>query len=107
MLLLLDNFEHLLAGVELVADILQTAPMIQILVTSRERLHLHQEQLFALGGLDAPQSEQTEGVEGFTAVQLFLQSAQRIKHDFQLRAGDERWLTRICHLVAGCRWRWN
>ena len=112
MLLVLDNFEHLLAppksprtrgtgGGELVADILQSAPQVKIIATSRERLQLHQEQLFTLQGLDTPASEQEENVEYFTAVQLFLQSARRVKHDFQLREGDQRWLTRICHLVAG------
>ena len=101
MLLLLDNVEHLLAGVELVADILKTAPKVKILATSRERLHLHQEQLFALQGLDAPQVAESEDFAEFTAVRLFRQSAQRVKHDFQLRAEDQQWLMRICHLVGG------
>ena len=100
MLLVFDNFEHLLGGVDLVADILQTAPKVKLLATSRERLQLHQEQLFTLHGLDTPQSER-EDVEAFTAVQLFLQSAQRVRHDFQLRTADQPWLVRLCHLVGG------
>lgn len=101
MLLIFDNCEHLLDGVDLVADILQTAVHVKIIATSRERLQLHQEQLFTLHGLDAPPSEQQEDLEAFTAVQLFLQSARRVRHDFQFSAGDERWLVRLCHLVGG------
>ena len=101
MLLVFDNFEHLLGGVDLVADILQTAPKVKLLATSRERLHLHQEQLFALQGLDAPQVAASDDFAEFTAVRLFLQSAQRVKHDFQLRSEDQQWLVRICHLVGG------
>jgi transcriptional regulator with XRE-family HTH domain len=50
-LLLLDNFEHLLEGTELVAEILSAAPRVKLLVTSRERLNLSAEWLFDVGGL--------------------------------------------------------
>ncbi|HNB55269.1 MAG TPA: protein kinase, partial [Anaerolineales bacterium] len=43
MLILLDNFEHLISAAEVVSEILQTAPEIKILVTSRERLNLQEE----------------------------------------------------------------
>jgi predicted ATPase len=46
MLLVLDNFEHLLDCADLVTDILQHAPRVTILVTSRERLNLQAEWLF-------------------------------------------------------------
>ena len=101
MLLIFDNCEHLLDDIEIVADILQTAAQVTIIATSRERLHLHQEQLFTLYGLDIPEIEQFEKLTRSAAVQLFLQSAQRVKHDFELQKTDEPQLAHICQLVAG------
>ena len=101
MLLLLDNFEHLLAGAELVADILQAAPKVQILVTSRERLHLHEEQVYPIQGLEFPELEAFESAVEYTAVKLFLQSAQRVQPNFMLAPDNLLHLTRICHLVEG------
>ena len=60
MLIVMDNFEHLLDGVELVANILQAAPEVQILATSRERLHLHEEQVYPIQGLEFPDWETPE-----------------------------------------------
>ena len=108
MLLIMDNFESVLAGAELVADILQTAPDVQIIVTSRERLHLRQEQVYPIQGLEFPDWDtvlpdgENENAVAYTAVQLFLQSAQRNQPDFQLTGShDLTHLARICRLVAG------
>jgi predicted ATPase len=54
MLLILDNFEHLLADLDLVIDLLQSAPELKLLVTSRERLNLQAEWLFQVEGLPFP-----------------------------------------------------
>lgn len=101
LLLVLDNFEHLLAGVEVVAAILQAAPRVQVLATSRERLHLHGEQLFPIQGLGFPDWETPGDAATYTAVQLFIQSARRIQPHFALAAADLTHLTRICRLVEG------
>src|SRR5690606_32919223 len=52
MLLVLDNFEHLLEGADFINQILQASSHIKLLVTSRERLNLSAEVLFVLSGLD-------------------------------------------------------
>ncbi|HRW08894.1 MAG TPA: BTAD domain-containing putative transcriptional regulator [Caldilineaceae bacterium] len=101
LLLVLDNFEHLLAGGDLVAELLQRAPGVRILATSRERLHLQGEQLFPIHGLDFPNGEQPADATTYTAIQLFIQSARRIRPDFALAASDLSHLTRICRLVEG------
>ncbi|MCP4426195.1 MAG: protein kinase, partial [Chloroflexi bacterium] len=102
MLLLMDNFEHLLDGTDLATDILQTAPDVQMLVTSRERLHLRQEQVYPIEGLEFPDWETPEDAAEYTAVQLFLQSARRNQPDFNLTDSDDlTYLARICRLVAG------
>ena len=102
LLLLFDNFEHLLDGVELVANILQLAPDVQILATARERLHLRTEQVYPIEGLEFPNWETPEDAEAYTAVQLFLQSARRNQPDFTLHNQDDlTYLARICRTVAG------
>jgi predicted ATPase len=63
MLLVLDNFEHLMEGVSLLAAIMQTAPGIQLLVTSRERLSLHGEWVFEVEGLPYPVSPEGSSLE--------------------------------------------
>ena len=101
MLLVMDNFEHLLDGVDFVADIMQAAPEVRILVTSRERLHLHEEQVYPIQGLEFPDWETPEDAAEYTAVRLFIQSAQRVQPGFELVADDLTYLTRICRLVDG------
>ena len=54
MLLIMDNFEHLLDGAYLVGEILQSAQWVRILATSRERLHLKAEHLYQIPGLEYP-----------------------------------------------------
>jgi DNA-binding SARP family transcriptional activator/predicted ATPase len=101
LLIVLDNFEHLLDGAEIVSDIIQPAPAVQVLVTSRERLHIQEEQLFPIQGLEFPDWEAPEDPCDYTAMELFLQSAHRIRPDFELDADDMIYLTRICRLVGG------
>ncbi len=108
MLLLFDNFEHVLDGEDLLTEILQTAPKVQLLVTSRERLHFQTEQVYPIEGLEFPDWEtvppigEIEDAEWYTAVQLFLQSAQRNQPDFALHDKDDlTYLARICRTVAG------
>jgi predicted ATPase/tetratricopeptide (TPR) repeat protein/tRNA A-37 threonylcarbamoyl transferase component Bud32 len=101
LLLVLDNFEHLLAGTALIAAILQNAPGVRILATSRERLNLQAETLVLLEGMDFPDWETPEDAAGYSAVKLFLQSARRIQPDFALTAENVRYIARICRLVQG------
>jgi predicted ATPase len=108
-LLIMDNFEHLLAGPEpgrgdgagLVTDVLQTAPEVKILATSRARLNVQGEHLFHLGGMDYPDWETPEDALQYSAVKLFLQSARRVEPGFDLAAADLKYIARICRLVGG------
>ena len=70
-LLVLDNFEHLLEGVDLLTDLLQAAPAVKFLVTSRERLNVQEKWVLALEGLSFPQDEANTPLESYSAVQLF------------------------------------
>lgn len=102
--LVLDNVEHVLDdAADVVSDILHAAPQVKLLVTSRERLYLHAEHLLAIQGLEFPADDTTaiEDAEAFTAVQLFVQSARRVQHDFALTADNVADVVRVCRLVEG------
>jgi predicted ATPase len=101
MLLILDNFEHLLDGVNLVSEILHTAAKVKMMVTSRVKLNVQEEHIFHLEGMDFPDWETPADALEYSAVKLFLQSARRAKPGFELRAEDLKYVARICRLVGG------
>jgi len=115
LLLVLDNFEHLLEGTALVTEMLRGAPGIKLLVTSRERLGLRGEWLFPLRGMGVPEEaaiirageegdviEQAVAVlEGYSAVELFVQCARQVRPDFSPVGAGAGWVARICQLVEG------
>ncbi|MBI5031086.1 MAG: tetratricopeptide repeat protein [Chloroflexi bacterium] len=101
MLLVLDNVEHLLNGIELFTDILQHAPAVKLLCTSRESLHVQSEWVFEVVGLTVPENEQTEKFEDYGAVALFVQHAHRTRVGYSLTAEERIGVARICHLVEG------
>ncbi len=101
MLLVLDNFEHLMAGADLVADLLTGAPRLKLIVTSRERLNLHEEWVYELTGMEAPERDDAANAEQFAAVQLFLNTAYRVYPDLAPDEGERRSIVRICQLVEG------
>jgi predicted ATPase/transcriptional regulator with XRE-family HTH domain len=84
MLVAIDNVEHLLPGAHHFIEILQWAPGVKILATSRERMNLQGEWIFEIQGLPVPREGQLEGLENYSSVALFLQSARRIRPDFSL-----------------------
>jgi predicted ATPase len=95
MLLVLDNFEQLAEGADLLAAILQSAPAVKMLVTSRERLSLRDEWLLDIQGLPFPLSPQPdEELTGYSAVQLFLETATRLETTFALSEADKPHLVR-------------
>jgi predicted ATPase len=101
MLLVLDSFEHLLAGeIDLVSDILQAAARVRLLVTSREVLNLQGEWLYPVSGLRVPASEYTGNLDVYSAVQLFAERARHVRRDFSL-AAERAGVVRICQLVEG------
>ncbi len=101
MLLVMDNFEHLLEGAELLAEILEFSPKVKILVTSRERLNFKGEWVLEIHGMRCPECEKVDKVESYSSVQLFLEGAKRVCPDFSLSNGDISYIVRICRLVEG------
>jgi len=99
LLLILDNFEHVMDGAPLVADILAEAPGVKIVATSRARLDLQGEHLFYLAGMDLPSS--TAATLDNDAIRLFLQGARRVRPGYEPDAADLKQIVRICRLVEG------
>src|SRR5262249_13295064 len=99
-LLLLDNFEHLLDGIQLLADMLTAAPRLKLVVTSRELLNLREEWRFPVTGMRFPQDGTAESLQDYDATRLFAQLARRAQPDFSLEAERES-VIRICQQVEG------
>lgn len=100
-LLILDNFEHLMDGVEFVLDLLQQSEGIVLLVTSRARLHVQSEDLFVLSGLPVPNPEQMDEAMHFAAVRLFCKRAHRLDKSFRYNAENRDDIVAVCRLVDG------
>ena len=99
---MLDNFEHLLDGADLVTDILQAGIRCEaILVTTRERLLLPGEQVFPILGLDYGGADNGDSPDTCAAAQLFAQSARRAAPDLDLSAEELSQIVEICRLLEG------
>ncbi len=104
MLLVLDNFEHVMDAATLVAELLDRCPSLSILVTSRTSLRLMEEceymvdplALPALGRLPPP-----EELARFPAVALFLDRATMVAPDFRLIADNAVVVAGICSRLDG------
>jgi predicted ATPase/DNA-binding XRE family transcriptional regulator len=104
LLLLLDNFEHLLAEpscVALIRDLLHGAPKLKLLITSREPLRLQAEWVLEVQGLPIPESAAPHALEASSAAKLFLQRARQARVGLTLTADDRQAVYEICQLVAG------
>lgn len=100
LLLVLDNFEHILDGVDLIADILHVAPHVKILITSRETLNLSMEYIWHVRGMRYPDNDEPDDINQYDALNLFIERALQVRHDFSL--GDEQLaVIHICQLVDG------
>jgi predicted ATPase/DNA-binding SARP family transcriptional activator len=100
-LLVLDNFEHLLEGVGFLTELLARTPGLKLLVTSRERLNLQGEWIVEIEGMAFPAEGTGDGLEAYDAIQLFLQSARRVRPDFTLTEAERPFAVRICQLMLG------
>jgi predicted ATPase len=99
-LLVLDNVEHLLEGVESIADLVAATTKLKLLVTSREPLKLQDEWLYHVQGLPFPKQESSSEIETYDAVRLFADHAGRVQREFSLDE-EQGPVIRICQLVQG------
>jgi predicted ATPase/class 3 adenylate cyclase/DNA-binding CsgD family transcriptional regulator len=106
LLLLLDNFEQVLAAAPMVGELLAAAPLLKVLITSRAALHVYGEQEFPVPPLALPELAQLSLVAldilaQYPAVALFVQRSQAVKPDFVLTAENARAVAEICVRLDG------
>lgn len=101
LLLVLDNLEQLLDGVTLLSEILDAAPGVSILATSRERLSLREEWVLEVEGLSYPINDDEPDPAQHSAVALFEQRARQTKLSFELVDPQRSAVGRICRMVGG------
>lgn len=100
LLLVLDNLDHLIGQSGWLGRLLQDAPEVKILATSRERLNLRAEWLLDLRGLAYPDENNTTGTDT-DAMQLFVQRARRLRNSFALDETNRKAVAHICRLLHG------
>ena len=101
MLLVMDNFEHLLDGTGIVSQILLTAPGVKVLATSRERLNLQSETLLNIGGMVFPFQEGKADTLDYDSVTLFIQSASKVRPGYKPAQDELDQISSICQIVQG------
>ena len=104
LLLVLDNYEHLLAAAPVVAELLGACPHLTVLATSREPLRLYGEHVYRVPRLSVPDVDSRltqEAMAASSAVQLFAQRAQAVHHDFALDSATVAPVVEICRRLDG------
>jgi predicted ATPase/transcriptional regulator with XRE-family HTH domain/Tfp pilus assembly protein PilF len=104
MLVVLDNFEHLLSGAPVVAELLEAAEGLKMLVTSRAALRLYGEYEFPVPPLSLPGLENPPSIQGlaeYEAIALFLERALAARSDFRLDGNNASAVTEICRRLDG------
>lgn len=105
LLLVLDNFEHLLEAAALVAQLLSAAPGLKVLVTSRVVLRLSAEHEYVVPPLALPDPrhplESLETLKGYGAVALFVERAKGGRPDFELTSENGQAMVEVCHWLEG------
>ena len=102
MLLVLDNFEQVTVAATGVAELLQQAPDLKVIVTSRETLRVRAEQVFPVPPLTLPHpKDPTSSIAESEAVQLFVERARSVRQDFGLNEDNASTIAGICLRLDG------
>jgi predicted ATPase/serine/threonine protein kinase len=104
MLLLLDNFEHLVAAAPVVAQLLTIGPKLKVVVTSQAPLHVYGEHEFPVPPLALPDPKSIPPLKvlsGLPAVELFVERARAVKHEFALTKENAPVVAAICTRLDG------
>ena len=102
-LLVLDDFEHVVKAAPLVGELLAKVPKLRILATSRQALELRLETQFALPPLAVPvrTDEPVDRLADVASVALFVARARKVNREFRLDAGNARAVADVCARLQG------
>ncbi len=103
-LLVLDNFEHVLAAAPLVAELLEAAPFLRILITSRTTLSLYGEHELNVPPLKTPDLKSlppSEQLTRYDSVRIFVERTRALKADFTLTEANAAAVAEICCRLDG------
>jgi len=102
-LLILDNFEHVLSSAPTVGELLARAPAVRVLATSREPLGLRSEVEYSLPPLRVPPfaALRPRDVADFPSVELFVAGARRARPEFVLSESNAEAVVLICRRLQG------
>lgn len=116
LLIILDNFEHLMDGADFLLALVKRIPKLHLIVTSRQRLNFQMEYVFRLSGLPVPVAAEDEAsldflrpderpsavpIASYDSVRLFVERADRTSPGFVLDAVDVQPVAEICRSVEG------
>ncbi len=103
-LLVIDNFEQVVAGATELLDLVQACPGLRVIVSSREPLHLQLEREYPVEPLELPASDparRDKPPSEFEAVRLFVERVQESKPGFQLNQDNQEAVVGICRKLDG------
>jgi predicted ATPase len=101
-LLVLDNFEPVVAGAPTVAQLLEACPELTVMVSSRTALRLRDEREIDVGPLAVPEAVGgSRGPETYAAVQLFTEAARAVRPAFSMDERSGAVVAEICRLLDG------
>ena len=104
LLLLIDNFEHVLDAASLVQRLLSFAPRLKVIITSREQLNLSGEKVYPVSPLTIPElgnKTSISSLQEYESVALFIQRAKAVKPNFYLAENDLVTVAEICARLDG------
>lgn len=101
LLMVLDNFEHLLPAALLLAEFLEIAPRLRVLVSSRTALRIRAEHSFAVEPLSLPLGDSEEEINQSPAVQLFLLRARESNRRLEIDPSATRTVAKLCRALDG------
>jgi predicted ATPase len=104
MLLLLDNFEHLVSAAPAISELLSAGPRLKIVVTSQSPLHVYGEHEFPLPPLALPDPKSLlplDALSRLPAIALFVERARAVKHDFVLSNENASAVAAVCARLDG------
>ncbi|MFZ5988220.1 MAG: diguanylate cyclase [Bacillota bacterium] len=104
LLLILDNFEQVISAASQIIELLISVPLLTIIVTSREALHISGEHVFNVPSLEVPKPEQKLSLDKMvqkSAIALFITRAQAIRHDFVVTEDTASLIAALCTRLDG------